>query len=604
MATKKSKIDNVQHNFAIGQAGVKSEESNGSAKPAKTLAAKPLEEQPLEIQHREGTGQEKKDEGNAKRMEWHEKLEKIKQLRKARGLNVDTSNDAPGTSASVNKNGELDISKIKLPEETVRFNAENGKRKRNRIIATLSLGAAIAIGCLVAGRHIINHQNINHQNSKGGVPVASTTHASHNTVDHGNREDIDRKISELRQSSRDRINNMIENWDKERVKSIEFNLLTFPERLDEWRGAISAYFSMCGKEVTVKVKNPEGEKTPEYDDVRDGEGNIVRKYYRAYTFVVEKNKKGVPAHIPLAMRHIQKKAEQPLQLQSISTSSTVTEKEKNKGKECFTPSKAIKTADGFSRICTGQGIAEQEYFMKLDAISIPYNGSKSRAKFSIFDRHAQKKAEIEIGANETKTLRVGSDCITVRSSRIVAGLTPFDSFVEIKVSVTKDVSEVKTEPIVKPKAPEKIGVEPKAEKEERLKVEKSEVAEKNEMKGVGKEESRIKERSPEPPKIESRTVEKGIAVETLSPEDVLRYEACINKFEIMYEKTAYRTFKIVADFMNSNKDRRITILKVIDDVEKYLKSKKTTLYSGPSEIETVKEILDMTVGPVSPRENE
>lgn len=110
---------------------------------------------------------------------------------------------------------------------------------------------------------------------------------------------------------------------------------------------------------------------------------------------------------------------------------------------------SIPIPKGMQRIYVGQSIVENKCAIDLKTLSVPYGDVSAKASLVILDGISEQEATLEIAGNETKKTMVGSNTVTVISSNLVAGLTPLDSYADLKIIVEETRAE-ETKPIVIP----------------------------------------------------------------------------------------------------------------------------------------------------------
>jgi len=170
------------------------------------------------------------------------------------------------------KNGNFEEGKIVSPSI------------RNKVIKTV---ATIAAGAIVfaAVVGVITHKS----KSKPDVARISTAMPTAVGLE---RSFVDKKLKELKQQKREKIEAFANSKSKEGEK-ISLELNTFPERLNEWKEILAAYFKYNGQSVAVKIANTDGRKTTDYDYVKDENGQTVKRYYVNYVIDIEKIKEKI-----------------------------------------------------------------------------------------------------------------------------------------------------------------------------------------------------------------------------------------------------------------------------------------------------------------------
>jgi hypothetical protein len=102
--------------------------------------------------------------------------------------------------------------------------------------------------------------------------------------------------------------------------------------------------------------------------------------------------------------------------------------------------------NGMQRVHVGHGIVENKCAIDLKTLSVPYGKVPAKASLKVLDGISEQEASIEIVGGETKEIKVGSKIITITSSNVVAGLTPLDSYADLKVAVGEAKAEEKKAP--------------------------------------------------------------------------------------------------------------------------------------------------------------
>ena len=381
-------------------------------------------------------------------------------------------------------------------------------------------------------------------------------------------DDRSNKIKELNSSKREKIEAFIKDKNK---TTMSLELTTFPERLDGpdgWKDTLTSYFRRNGQNVIVVVDVNSGKQTADYDYIKDKNGQTVKIYYVKYIVSIEKLKEKVvePEATNIAIEKIK----------SIGTGQEI---------NVTTPMAVQMQPVEKSTEKIVDGLKEKE---KIFAFINDKKNKKTNIKIlTSKDEINDWKASIEHFLQQNQVNNFSINVRELPGSEIGPDkkiLKYFAVVIERKEETKEKTEKIKQpETIVIISSPIKI-VQSKEPKKEKVKTEP--IMKKEQEKKIEK-------------KVEVEAPVKEV-IETLSETEEARYSAIINKYEMMADKKSYGTFKKVAEFMRKNKNKAETILKTINEVEEYLKSKNPNngIYNSPSDIGTVKDMLEISVGAV------